>query len=1504
MSYIEDIKSLGHPTSLSELLSISRKYVPLLYKDAPWTIPGLDRGKALLSSEDLLNCYLAAYGEMHHKKLNAIISKFPFTSLNDDIEIMDWGCGQGIASCAFIDALRQYGLVDKLRKSTLIEPSKTAIDRAALNVSSAVPGLAIEVINKYLPATQDIDNAIESIHVEYPICVHLFSNILDVAEIDLKKLSSLLSKTGYKHYFVCVGPAYAGNARMEAFARYFQQTDSFCDIRNPQFGKIANGKIFGCWAKGYSVVREKGKPILVPISYYPSVQLHAAYRCDAIAQFANKDIYDENWWKVHSSFEVLAPFDFGASVYDNPNPVLAVLSNIVARGLPTKCSPMVEETLSNVFKASEKRIKYGGISYPVSDTKAVNRHEDLLIQIPLGIARVQKTVIEALLANKLDIADQSWDILVKECDVPCSALALSELADMFNHLCALSKDFDVLKFPKINLTIISPKHCKSSLHLGNTVYERVTQADREREYDLVIDIAVNELSCPKDVEFSEFKAKNDCYFNIRSSRTAYTEREVFTTDLIDYKALTTLNQRGEHEIIGEICEHLKYFLQLLFRKKDFRPGQLPILNRAMQNRGVIGLLPTGGGKSLTYQLAAMLQPGVTVVIDPLKSLMEDQYDGLISAGIDCCTYINSELPPEKKMQHESMMELSQVLIVFMSPERLCIFEFRQRLKNMHDVGVYFAYGVIDEVHCVSEWGQDFRFSYLHLGRNLYNYVLPKKEGGHISLFGLTATASFDVLADVERELTGNGKFPIDPDAVVRYENSNRLELQYKIERVPIDFQPDYKLSFTLDPGLPYPVKVGKTINDKERKGDFLKRYITRIPAYVRELQTDEAIHNIMSRFQERESLSEMPSGALRIDFEDDYFQHSKEYNSAGIIFCPHVGANSKSGISVIGNGASLSTICEVGTFYGGNDDGAFTNESMSNMKRFRDNKLPIMVATKAFGMGIDKPNVRYTINVNYSNSLENFVQEAGRAGRDRKMALSVILMSDYDLVRIKQDCTCYEYPVQMLKRKWFRREDLKNILEHYGVTSFVESDLDVCNPLTDLVQIACPNKTEDGKPLWWQCHSCPDVLKRDCDMQHLPEDFRWDYIHLSDLERYVRQNRLHIPKDNYRYQSPDFNVVMYFFDNNFKGERYEKKQMVDILHKSPVSFQIMRKDGTIGLTQNGFGIINAINPLNIEERAIVYLEYTKMTFADVAKAIYRMCIIGLIDDFTQEYRANGAGRFRIVSQKRKPGGYYLKLREYLLRYFAEDRADFEVERASVRKVGAAWPEVYRCLSYLTEFIYDKIALKRRRAIDDMRNFCMIGINGRENWRDTNEELKDEIYFYFNSKFARHGYTTDNDEPFSLLDDTGEGKVSSFDILYKYMRVVDDDVIGVSGSPMDSLKHLQGAVRLIRRGVTDNNGALSLLGVFSFIGLHLNKNAAQRTRLEEFFRDGYLAFKNACPNPIDFYSGIEKYFECFNIKDRNLATQEDMRYLRSLQLRIELEEHGDWLTDFANNYTKQ
>src|SRR5690606_10922169 len=262
---------------------------------------------------------------------------------------------------------------------------------------------------------------------------------------------------------------------------------------------------------------------------------------------------------------------------------------------------------------------------------------------------------------------------------------------------------------------------------------------------------------------------------------------------IDYQQITKKLENETYEVIPQAEKSLTYFLQNIFRKESFREGQLPILNRALQGKSVIGLLPTGGGKSLTYQIASLLQAGVTMVIDPIKSLMQDQYDNLVKNGIDCCNFINSKLTREEKTIATNQVTESKVLFTFVSPERLQIEEFRLSLQDMYKNNVYFSYCVIDEVHCVSEWGHDFRTSYLSLGRNAIEHCKTKNKQT-IPIFGLTATASFDVLSDIERELSIN---EIDTEAIVRFENTNRTELQYQIVNTAVDFERDEKFKFIL-----------------------------------------------------------------------------------------------------------------------------------------------------------------------------------------------------------------------------------------------------------------------------------------------------------------------------------------------------------------------------------------------------------------------------------------------------------------------------------------------------------------------------------------------------------------------------------------------------------------------------------------------------------------------------------------------------------------------------------
>ena len=1368
-TYEEQIRAIPE-LSFDDILQICIERLPVNYRSVPWIYPGLDRGKALLESDGQASAYNVAYGQAHKDKVEKAFEFFPFQVLQQGYEIVDWACGQGLASVCFLDLIRRQGRINAPRKVTLIEPSTFTLGRANANVSQAYSGYKTKIETKcaYLPADGEIEGeVIERIDVSSPVCIHFFSNILDIETVDLKGLASVLGDTPGIHFIMCMGPT-VNAPRMDAFARYFD-LDVNAELQNfytNEFGYYPNGKAYTAKIKCFRIEVVQGKPVLIPYSFYPPKQFFAAYKLD---------FQDAEETLEHSAFEVLAPFDIGASVHDDIDPILAVLSNIISRGLPSKASPFIEKVFSDTFGITKENNPLGSIVYESNGHKA-SSFESGFERIPVSVARMEKIIVEAMISGHLDWSASNWNVLVKENDHPCAALAFEDLKQMYNHLTALTAKYSDRKFPEVSLTVISA-HADSALHLDANVMERPSAAVLGKEYDLVVDYGFEDFCDARNVEFSEFKAKNKCYFNVRSSEEVYEERTIYTTERIKYKALTTRDERGAYTPNENEVSHLRYFLQLLFRKQDFREGQLPILSRAVQLESVIGLLPTGGGKSLTYQLAALLQPGVSIVIDPLTSLMKDQYDGLLKNGIDCCTFINASVGKELMYEREAKMSESKVQILFVSPERLCIYRFRQKLKAMAEGHIYFAYGVIDEVHCVSEWGHDFRFSYLHLGRNLYNYVLPKQsEDGneHISLFGLTATASFDVLADVERELSGDSAFPLDTDATVRFENTNRLELQYRV--------------------VPVRANNARSKWDVfEVKNTSAPRVLDQARDMLQELESPTAIQRIKERFIERENIVDpdlqerINDANLVVDVPDQWYLNN---GASAIVFCPHrrgsIGVNNTQNNSGIVSSIQTALGCDRISGYVGGDELAAQDE-------FLHGETDIMVATKAFGMGIDKPDVRFTLNVNHSGSLEAFVQEAGRAGRDRKMALSIILYS-----------------------------------EQLGA---------------------------------------------------------------------------------------DKEVHQFFYDNNFKGEDFEKHVMYFLMEHQNTNVAI--EGGTIAprnvsgfmselmAASEGQVVVSTIS-YQVQSQDFMALNQRLLRFnldpiekdedyqAALEKAIYRMCCVGIVDDFTRDYSNR---TFRIVTRRKADGGYYNGLKRFLMRYYTEERAELEMRRAYEYR---GQNEIQRCLGYLTEFVYEKIATKRKQAIEDMERFCNDAIHNTSNWLEVNEDLKDFIFFYFNSKYAREGYTVDINgvpTPYSLTDDTQRGAESSYDILFKYMRVIDDELVN-EGMPKDNVMHLQGAVRLIRRALTEPNPALDLLNVFCIKFLKSNtKNAL--AELERSYMEGYYEFCKRTASKQEFLAKMKEYKDALLAK--KVVTKDDIKQMEGWDLLCEIKLQNDWLQAFKTKF---
>ncbi len=1269
---------------------------------------------------------------------------------------------------------------------------------------------------------------------------------------------------------------------------------------------------------------------------------------------------------------------------------------------------------------------------------------------PFAIARVQKTILEFILSNNLDLKATEWDILALERDVPCVAIAIEDLKQHFQHLFNLAGKKQ--SFPKVNLQVLSTEEfVKSKLH--DTKPELISKFQSEREFDLIIDIAVLQRQGIVKNEIS-FKGKKKAI--IRSSHYVNSERKIYTSDFIDYQSITKKLENETYEAIPKAEQSLTYFLQNIFRKESFREGQLPILNRALQGKSVIGLLPTGGGKSLTYQIASLLQAGVTMVIDPIKSLMQDQYDNLVKNGIDSCNFINSKLTREEKTIATNQVTESKVLFTFVSPERLQIEDFRLSLKEMHKNNVYFSYCVIDEVHCVSEWGHDFRTSYLSLGRNAIEHCKTKNKQS-IPIFGLTATASFDVLSDVERELSGNGLTNIDTDAIVRFENTNRTELQYQIVNTAVDFEREEKI-IKLEDGKEikvYPIKGDVKQQTALQKQSELTKVVELIPDRLLMLneQTNSILEWTLVTFysdqydekkiteEERKALIKKLLPNIKIESFDttSFYNLSEYYNKSiykngGIVFCPHrthlFGVTDKfkwlkakfdiyddltgeikykKGDYILDENGQKQKIplaerngiadvltrtgkYEVGIFMGSSDEDEKTGkeieiESFDNQRKFIENKQNIMVATKAFGMGIDKPNVRFTVHVNIPASIESFVQEAGRAGRDRKMALSSILFNEQKVAifnqkfyeEIDKKVKLSEGALQLLKKfknLKFYKEEISEILKVIGNEELIQNEKNILDNLGEIFTdkdnlLFFHNNSFKGQekelvvinelleeillPSKNNLYSLGEKLKEEIDNEDVylkikpklgtsgriyidekfPNSFGYIDIHTltgntnfsnfdqhyskqvldfliaeikstfplyNDIEKLkkwlslkeIGSSEIGIEQrlneiDFHQEVNPEIIVPFAnkYADKNIFYEEFKELFKKTITEKASDEVIFESIEGTF---ENY--LKNVKEKLNIEIdtdendlEALKQLYYSPRKKPDTDKAIFRLSSIGIIDDYTVDYNKNC---YKIRTLKKTDDEYIEHLKVFMRKYYSANRVEIEIDNVYTAKGNSI---LQKCLSFLTDFVYKEIEAKRLRSIEDMILACEIGMQ-----ENGNEELKDFIHLYFNSKYAKENHEIDG-ENYSLTIDTDNAKEYSFEILWKYIKAT---TIDPSGAQKDNTKHLRGAtLRLLR--TEPRNGGLLLLKAYSLfvLGIGANKNIESEAR--ESLTLGFKLFRDKYPNLTfkELSKNIEQY-KTEIIKNAN-DSDEVAKILDVIIEELYLEFHNDWLKKFNEKY---
>lgn len=252
MAYADNITRCN---SIDDIIDRCHEALPDYYKARPWTHEQLNHGVDLLASNEALNCYMSAYGDMHVGKCRAALMNFPYEQLNGSIEIVDWGCGQGIGSATVIDALKQHELLQWLRRVTLIEPSQHALSRAVCNVAKLTNNnVEIEAKSKFLPANDTAsEDTLTSLGYAYNNVIHVFSNILDVKEIDLGAVARMVASSHGKHFVLCMGPKNGAAYRIEQFCSVFGEQDYFSRIDSNRFARTKRtGHPYTCMTRCFT----------------------------------------------------------------------------------------------------------------------------------------------------------------------------------------------------------------------------------------------------------------------------------------------------------------------------------------------------------------------------------------------------------------------------------------------------------------------------------------------------------------------------------------------------------------------------------------------------------------------------------------------------------------------------------------------------------------------------------------------------------------------------------------------------------------------------------------------------------------------------------------------------------------------------------------------------------------------------------------------------------------------------------------------------------------------------------------------------------------------------------------------------------------------------------------------------------------------------------------------------------------------------------------------------
>lgn len=618
-------------------------------------------------------------------------------------------------------------------------------------------------------------------------------------------------------------------------------------------------------------------------------------------------------------------------------------------------------------------------------------------------------------------------------------------------------------------------------------------------------------------------------------------------------------------------------LKKYYGYNEFREGQKKVIGSILQKKDTLAIMPTGAGKSMCFQIPALINEGTTIVISPLISLMKDQVDSLNELGISA-TYINSSLEHEEIEKRILSVRSGEYKLIYVAPERLNDEKF---CTYMREINISMI--AIDEAHCVSQWGHDFRPSY----RNVAQFIFKLPKRPVISAF--TATATEAVKSDIVKllRLSTPGVF------VTGFNREN--------------------LNFSVMKG--------------ENKRDFIEKY----------LENNKGKTGIIYASTRKES-------------ENVYIYLKKQGYSVGLYHA----------------GLSESDRAEV------QEDFSYDN-------------IEIIVATNAFGMGIDKSNVRFVIHYNMPKSIEAYYQEAGRAGRDGEPSECILLFHPKDVQTQKY---FIEETVSSEERKLYEYNKLqtmidychtskclrKYILEYFGEKDVVDDcgNCSICNDDREVVDI-----TIDAQKIF----SCIYRMKEQYGVNMVAEVLR------GSKNQKILDQKLN--------ELSTYGIV----------KNYTKKQIVDIINK-------LIADGYLRVTEAQYPVVKLM------QKAVPVLKGQEKVFMKINKPKKKVEEGNKLFILLRELRKEIALREKVPP--------YIVFTDGSIREMSEYMPETKDEMLSIKGVGEHKFEKYgeEFIDAIKKYIDDENINKKNKILSQKESAC-----GKDEGNNEKEKIKSHIVTY-------------------------------------------------------------------------------------------------------------------------------------------------------------------------------